>query len=190
MKRCGPIAICEEGHCDVKMRWNPVMTTLRTIGVLPLRSAKAIDLRSVKTPTDCPTQIWVHWVAIAKSECLQKCILGAATNFSIYYSHTCQPICCKGLELRFEMDTRLKGQNWTGFMFTRGGMCVSVCAPLLLFFWITMRSHMWRVKRASLWRLEDWCVCVCVSVCRHCCFLSESKCGPTWEEWKERHRGG
>jgi len=24
VKRCGPIAICEEGHCDGKMRWDPV----------------------------------------------------------------------------------------------------------------------------------------------------------------------
>jgi len=24
VKRCGPIAICEEGHCDWKMRWDPI----------------------------------------------------------------------------------------------------------------------------------------------------------------------
>ena len=24
VNRCGPIAICEEGHCDGKMRWDPV----------------------------------------------------------------------------------------------------------------------------------------------------------------------
>ena len=35
MKRCGPIAICEEGHCDGKMGCDGVRWTLLRIGVLP-----------------------------------------------------------------------------------------------------------------------------------------------------------
>ena len=35
MNRCGPIAICEEGHCNGKMQWDPVSSTLFRIGFLP-----------------------------------------------------------------------------------------------------------------------------------------------------------
>jgi len=59
LKRCGPIAICEEGHCDGKMGWDPVRWTLLRIGVLPQSQRIGITFWYVcllfdipKSPTD------------------------------------------------------------------------------------------------------------------------------------------